>query len=358
MDKDLILDGSFASVSTGAHPGLRTAKIIYLDDQPNENGFGVEYEDFEDIKKTIIGTPLKMRFLGDDVSGHKGSIPIGFINNVAEAESNGVHQLVIDATLFAEDYPDEVEWLETRYKEGKAPGVSFEITYHESILKNGVNWIKGLVARAATFVRSPAYGSRTALLALASDKDISAEDFMKELSALANEVSPKIPVKGGNIRMEEELERIKAELAALKETLNDKEKEIETLSAEKDALATEKGELETSLAEKDEVISGYVQKETLTARQAILAEAGITVEVKPERITKMDDEQFTEYVADLKAVAEAAKKETTPVKKLVSERNPRLPRFNPDDSAEKPSASELAGRFKNYSRSTASEDTE
>jgi len=361
--KNLYLDGSFAEISEKdfAHPGLRTARIVYCDDQPNANGFGIEYADFAEIKQSLLHTPVKMKFTGMGTAGHKGSIPIGHVTSVSEDEVNGVHRIILDSALYADDYPDEIEWLDAQYEKGlldpsEMPGVSFEVTYHDSVLKDGVQWIKGLVARAATFVRSPAYGNRTALLALAADKNINAEDFMTELSALIENNESQKPPEGGNNRMDKELEEALARIKALEEEkstltaeLADKQTEIDTLTSTNTALTAE-------IEEKDSKISEFETKEVLAERKSALAEAGITLEVKNERIVAMSAEDFDAYVEDLRAVSEAAKKDKTETKKLMASRQTRLPKFETEE--ETTSVGELATKLKSLSRSTTSEDTE
>lgn len=174
------------------HPGLRTVRFIFCDDQPNENGQGIEYSDFAELKQSAIGTPIKVKFLGKGVGGHYSSIPIGHIKAMSEREAEGgVHQLIADGILYAEEYPDEVEYLAHSFAEGKAPGVSWELSYNSerSIVKNGIQWLKGLLTRAATFVSDPAYGNRTAILALASNRNIDAAQFMEELTMLVGEAA-------------------------------------------------------------------------------------------------------------------------------------------------------------------------
>lgn len=356
--KNIFLDGSFAeiSVKNTAHPGLRTAKIIYCDDQPNSNGYGVEYEDFPDLENTLIGTPVKIKFVGTGPSGHKGSIPIGHITQVSEAEVAGVHQLIVDALLFADDYPDEIEYLDTAFAEGKAPGVSFEVTYHDSVLKNGIQWIKGLVARAATFVRSPAYGDRTALLALAADKNLSAEDFMTELSALIVNNESQKTTKGGNNRMDKELEEALAKIATLEAELVTANEAVAAKSGEVVTLTSTNETLTAEIETKDATIAEFESKEVLAERRAALTEAGIELELKAERIIAMSDEDFAAYVEDLKAVAAAAKPDTKETKKLMASRTTRLPKFETD--GEKVETTDLVGKFRSISRSNASEDTE
>lgn len=349
--KEITLHSAIAEMSPEdfAHPGLRKCTFIFCDDQPNENNQGIAYEDFAEIQKSAIGTPIKIRFIkqegttsllgipdhkhaeDDDnyqgAGGHMGSIPIGYIRNMFERKDGDINQLIAEAMLFADEYPEEVGYLDKAYAEGKAPGISWELKYSDSIIKDGIEWLKGLVTRAATFVRNPAYGTRTAILALASNQNINEEQMFLELSELVNDNSPKITVKGGNNRMDEkEIQKLQDELAAAKESLAEKEKEVETL--------TDKvNELTTANSEKAEKIAEYETKEKIASRTAALVEAGVTLPTEPEKlaakqafIAKMDDESFAEYKDDLATAIAASKKRDTK-EGLASRRPLEIPRF-------------------------------
>jgi len=303
------------------HPGLRIARFVFCDDKPNQNGVGVEYEDFAEIIKTSIGTPVKMKFLGQTVSGHLGSVPIGHITNMFENElGDGTHQLIADASLYADDYPDEIDYLEQSFAESKAPGISFEMSYKNDVLKEGVKWLKGLVTRAATFVRDPAYGNRTALLALASNNKMDAETFMKELTALI-EMKPITKDEGGNNVTEEEAKKLQDALVEAKER-------IQELEAEKTTLETTSAELSAKLDVANESLSTYAEKELVSKRTQAVMDAGITVdpaklEQKQNFWVHLSDEAFAEYVEDLKIATAAATKTATAERKTVG-----LPRFS------------------------------
>lgn len=308
--KEITLHSAIAELSPEdfAHPGLRVCKFIFCDDQPNDNDMGIEFSDFDEIKRSAIGTPVKMKFLGNTAGGHAGSVPIGFIKNIYDNKTeDGVNQLVADAILFADEYPDEIDYISTKFAEGEAPGLSWELRYSDSVIKDGIEWLKGLVTRAATFVRNPAYGNRTAILALASNKNIDETQLMQELSEIVQENSSSN--EGGKTRMDEqEIKELKEKLANIESLLAEKESEITDLNSKI-------GDLSTALSERDNTINEYKQKEVLASRIAALAEAGIPLPTEPEKlaakealIAKLDDDAFAAYKADLaEAIAEAKK---------------------------------------------------
>lgn len=352
---DLILEGALASITPSTHPGLARGRFVFCDDQPNRNNQGIEYEDFPEIKATLIGSPVKMRFSKGKEDNHAGSIPIGHIDGFIEEEENGVHTLIADCVLYAEEFPEEIQYLRTAFAEDKAPGLSYEVRYRNSIIKDGIEWVKNLAVRAATFVRNPAYGNRTRLLALASNQNISPEDFMQELIAMANEENSDNTEKGGNKRMtDQEIQKLQDDLRTAQTALAEKVTELTEKDGVIQGLTTEKETLTSSLKEKDTKIAEFETKEVLASRKASLVDAGITLEIKPERLTSMDNESFAAYVEDLKAVA-ATKK---PAKlALASDKGTAVPRFTPTEISV--SGSDLLTKFKNMSRSHANAaDTE
>lgn len=342
------------SLEDFSHPGLRRMKFIFCDDQPNENSMGIQYEDFDAIMKSAIGTPVKVKFLGEGIGNHLGSVPIGHIVSMAEREEAGVHQLVADAILFADDYPEEISWLQDKFDKQEAPGISWELSYKEkeSIIDKGITWLKGVVTRAATMVRDPAYGKRTAILALASNREISDEQLLRVFSQLNDDDSPKITTEGGSNRMEKELQDLRDELAALRTS-------TDTALAEKDTriteLETKISDLESAVSEKDTALAAYKTKEVLAQRTSELAAAGITLPEDPDKraakeafYLSLSDEAFATVKEELAEAIASVKKEE-PKKGLASlQQRSSLPKLTVDSVATETDA--LTERFKSYAR--------
>lgn len=285
------------------HPSLTRVKFVLADDKPNVNGQGIEYEDFADLAKTAINMPIKMRFAKTGAKagaqGHQGSINLGHITNVNEnTTEDGTHQLLADGVLYTDEYPSEIDYLKTSFASGTAPGLSWEIGYEKSVIKNGINWLKGVLTRAATFVRNPAYGKRTALLALAS-QDISEEEFNQGLIALASEFAPNTELQGGNKVTEEEIKKLKDDLEAATKAAKEAT----------DKLAT----AEATVTSQADVIAGYKKAVLVTERTQKLTDAGFPLpteaadlEKKQEFLAALAEETFVEYLADLAAMKKAA----------------------------------------------------
>lgn len=292
------------------HPLLTIAKFVFADDKGNSNNQGIKADDFDEVIKTAIHMPVKMRYLGASAGGHQSSVPIGHIIKMdKETLADSSNRLVASAVLYSEEFHDEVMFLKEAFNKGEAPGISYEIMYADSVEENGIQWLKKMITKAATFVRSPAYGNRTALLALATRQDIDSEEFLTDFVTMAQDWAGESLSKkskeentqeeGGKL-MEEELKQLKAEAEGLKE-------QIESLKKENDDL---KEKLTTTNAE-----LAKLNEEALAAtREKKYLEAGFSLESDAEKAAKkrafwisLSEEAFEEYIADLKAAKGATK---------------------------------------------------
>ena len=286
------------------HPLLTMIKFVFADDRgallSSSNGLpqGIKAEDFDEVIKTAIHMPIKMNFLGAKrgVQGHVGSLPIGHITQMEkDTAEDGTNRLIASAVLYGEEFPDEIQFIRTAFAEGKSPGISYEIVYNDPLIENGVEWLKNMITRAATFVRSPAYGKRTALLALASNSDLSDEDFATELLAI---IKPKEEPK----HMDEDKEKI-AKLEA----------DATARTSELDALKAQVTDFTGQLATLTDENSNLKKTALMESRVRAFTEAGFTLEADAEKASKkkdvfasMSDEVFAEYIADLKAASAKA----------------------------------------------------
>lgn len=339
------------------HPLLTRIKFILATNEgarlsTSKTGLkqGIKEEDFDDVIKTAINMPIKLRYLRNGVGNHFGSIPVGHISNIEKVDlEDGIKGLVAEGVLYASEYPDEVDYLKTAYAANEAPGISYEIRYDQekSIIEDGVEWIKDLITQAATIVRSPAYGSRTAILALASNKELSTEEFNEEVLSI---IAPKEADNKGGSQMDEkdkEIQRLTA-LAAEKEDAlkTETDKLTNELNSVKTELTTVKGELETVTAENAKLLNTI----KMESRAKAYAEAGLEfdedaekAQAKKELLTKMEDDVFATYLADLK---EAKTKKTATA--LASASNRGVPRLSATDKVE--SVDDLKEQLRGISR--------
>lgn len=304
--KDSIIKIVLASIEVqpqADNPFLTIAKFIFADNKENENGMGIEYEEFPAIAASAINMPVKMRYLGEGIGNHAGSVPIGHITKMEiqdDVVDSEIKRLIGTAALYSDEYPDEITYLVEAFNSGNAPGISWELAYSDSIVRNGIHWLKGIITKAATFVRNPAYGKRTALLALASDQRLSDEELDEELLKLTK--SSSIDTGGNKVELEELqklLDAAKAELANVKT-------ELETLKTEHNLVTEENGTLKEKLAS--------IEKSALVEERARKwVEAGFTFSEEAEKATEkreflagLEANVFDAYLSDLVA-AKASK---------------------------------------------------
>jgi len=314
------------------HPFLTVASFILADDKPNINNQAISEAEFQGIIDSAVGMPIKMKFTGEDVDNHAGSIPIGHIRSIQKITADdGTNQLVAEALLWKEEFPEEIYFLKEAYAEGKAPGISYEMGYKDSETIGGIQWLKKVVTMAATFVKNPAYGTRTHLLALAS---LSEEERNTQILALAKhieETTEPITDKGGNLVNEELETQLRAEAAS-------KQTEIEELLAK---LA----ESDTTITQLQSKVADMELASVIDNRTRQYADAGFALEADAEKadkkkalIASFNDDQWTEYLADLvaaKATAAPAAPapSTDPAVLAIAEASARnaIPRLSLDD---------------------------
>jgi len=303
------------------NPLLTIARFIFADDKgaPLSTADatplqGIEFEDFDEVIDTAMHMPVKMNFSGEDVARHEGAYVIGHISKMEKAVAeDGTNQLVAEAVLYKDEYPQEVKWLKEKYDAGEAPGISYEIAYGSSIIKNGVEWLKNLITAAATFVKSPAYGKRTALLALASAK--TDEEFVSTMKTFVAQAegTQKETIEGGiNV---DELEKVQQEAATYKAEAETKAGEITRLM---DVITAKDAEI-SSL---NDNVATLTNEKKLETRQRMFTEAGFMLEADAEKSDKkkafwltLSDESFDEYLADLVAAKAMATSKELPDKK-------------------------------------------
>jgi hypothetical protein len=312
-------------VPTGDYknPFLTLAKFVFADDKGNKNRQGIELEDFPAVALSAIDMPVKMKFKGDGPDSHLGSIPIGHIKSMETIQNeDGVNQLIAWAALYNAEYPDEITYIKEKHAEGKAPGLSWELVYNASVMRDGVEWLKGIVTKAATFVRSPAYGSRTHLMALASTsgEDSSLVELAKEILAQAKETE----TEGGNQVNEEELKKLQTELTEAKEAAKDAEASKESEITRLNGLLEDKDKEISSLTEK---VEGMQRAALIEERTQKIVSAGLTLEADAEKLGKkkefwasLSDDAFEEYLSDLLAAKASAK----PASASIQDRLPKL----------------------------------
>lgn len=301
-----ILKTAQSELVHSSNPLQKTIKFVFADDQPDGNNRVLDHSEFANVMRTAIGMPIKMKFDGAGVGEHEGAIPVGAITGMHEDEVEGVHRLIAEASLWADEYPEEIEWLVKAYADKRAPGFSYELVYEDSEHVSGLERIKNVITGAAAMVRVPAFGNRTPLLALA-ELTVKNPERADEIINLITEAFD-TKAKGGNSMDEKELEQLQAK-AALVESLQAQVAE----AASKDSVIED---LNKQLAKKDEdltaandTIASMQRDNLLNARVQKYVEAGFTLEAEAEKadarknlFASLSDDQFEAYIADLVAI--------------------------------------------------------
>lgn len=301
------------------HPLLSTIKFILatanegysLSTKKGGLKQGIKEEDFDDVIKTAINTPIKMRYLGyrGGVGNHLGSIPIGHITKIDKTTlPDGVVALAAEGVLYTNEYPDEIEFLKTAHAAGEGPGISYEIKYdnNKSVIEDGTEWIKGLITQAATIVRSPAYGNRTAILALASNSELTDDELNDGLRSLVKPEASEIE-GGSDMDKDKEIERLTALASEKESALTAKAAEIEALTKEFEDIKTKLAETTSENEKLNKTILLEKRVQAYSAAGLAFDEDAEKATAKKELLAKMDEDVFSAYLADLSAVKDAKK---------------------------------------------------
>jgi hypothetical protein len=168
-----------AEAAISLNPLYQWVKLVVCDDIPNGNKQQIEEAEFPNLIKTGISSPIKMadKKISD---GHGAAFghPIGVISQLKQ-EGN---KLLALAALWKKERPEDVSMLKDMYTSGNPPNVSWEISYSESELVDGVEKLKGCILNGLAIVGMPAYQGRTPFIAMSS---LDVEEVTAELGEAA-----------------------------------------------------------------------------------------------------------------------------------------------------------------------------
>lgn len=230
-----------AEAAVSLNPYFQWAKIIVTDDLPNLNNQRIPLDEFANIIKTGVSTPIKMTFAKVS-DGHKEAMGkiIGTITQLMQEEN----KIVALAALWKKERPNDIEMLKDMYNRGTPPNVSWEISFAESQKEDtGVEALYGTALTGLAIVGNPAYAGRTAFVAMASKEE--EESNVEELEQLTQ----------AKETLEKELAEIKEKLeasAAELEDLRQYKKEIEDAKALEEKFAAVKTKFTEAGIEKDD----------------------------------------------------------------------------------------------------------
>lgn len=228
---EFIDDTDTAEAAVGLNPYFQWAKIIVTDDQPNLNKQRIPSEEFDNIIRTGVFTPIKMTF-SEISKGHKEAFGkvIGTLTQLIK-EGNRVIGL---AALWKKERPEDIGMLKDMYEKGTPPNVSWEMAFrNNSVDDDGIESLLDTSLTGLTIVSNPAYAGRTSFVAMSSVED-QEETNVEELEQLKEKVTE---LETNLSTVNDELTQAKAELDELrtyKKTIEDEKLENERFSAIKE----------------------------------------------------------------------------------------------------------------------------
>lgn len=296
------LNEAFASVSL--NPTFRWCKFVLTDDQPNGNKHRIPEEEFDNLIRTGVSTPIKMA-TGHIADGHEGATPIGVIHSLTKT-GNKILGL---AALWSQERKEDVELIKKQYDDGNPVNLSWEVLYASSQDEdNGVKVLRDTVLRATTFVGLPAYQGRTPILQVAA-------------------------MEGTNLELEQAMLKIgelETSLANLQTDLTQKITELDSVKSEKEVLASYKANIEAELAkvEKIQVIQNKFKEAGIEKDEQYFTE-------NAEKLLGLGDSEFDFMLQEFVSFASKLKTSTA---------SQDIPNFT---STDKLSPKEIANKLRN-----------
>jgi DNA repair exonuclease SbcCD ATPase subunit len=251
------------------NPLLTYVKFVLTDDRPNNNNMRIPKEEFANLIRSGLYTPIKMAE-GQINDGHDQSKPLGVIVHLKEQEN----RILGMGVLWNEERPEDIELIKQRYAENKPLDLSWEIGHKDSFFDDdGVENLTDCILKGTTLVGLPAYAGRTIITEVQSSNETKEDSKLEELEKLQKENKE---LKESISELEEKIteleesqitDEIKTELSELREFKETIEKEalrLEQLEQIKQSF-TEAGveKEETFFEENEETLLSLAQSESL-----------------------------------------------------------------------------------------------
>lgn len=268
------------------NPLYQWVKIVVCDDQPNLNKERIPLEEFDNVLKTGVNSPIKMSE-GAISAGHKeahGKV-IGTITHLIK-ENNMVKAI---GALWKRERPEDIAMLKDMYAKNELPQVSWELGYTDQETEaDGIKILKGVVLEALAIVARPAYAGRTPIYAMASH-EVDEEPNL--------EVNTNV----------DELEQLKQQFSELETKYKEAQTLIESLTGERDSLAEYKNTIE---AEKAEVVKLASIKTKFKEAEIEKSEDYFTQ--NKDRLLKLDEDELDFMVQEIASGLKVSESSTTP----------------------------------------------
>lgn len=237
---EFVDDPNIAEAAIADNPFFQWAKIVVTDDKPNLNKQRIPLDEFGNLIKSGLYTPIKMSF-SEISKGHKEAMGkvIGTITQLTQDND----KLIALAAFWKKERPEDLEMLKDMYTKNMPPNVSWEVAFSESKFdEEGIETLIGDKLTGLTIVSNPAYGGRTPFIAMSS-AETEEDDLVEELEEYKSKVT----------QLEKELSDIKASMA-------EKETALAELQEYKTKIEEAKAADEKFVAIKDKFKNAGIEK--------------------------------------------------------------------------------------------------
>lgn len=292
-DKKTVFHGMMTATASSYHPLQSTLTFVFTDFLPNANRQGVPVEEAQNVIDTGLHMPVKLKLSGENAAGHYKAKPIGPITAM-RLEGD---RIIGEAIVWRDEFPTEVEFLETASAEEGGVQFSWELYHHgDYVDQSGVQWLTGIVTAGIAIVDVPAYRGRTPLLSIA--EEMTMEDELEQRVAVAaeehvvvEEVVPTQPIA---------VVEVPPGPTALESAMA----ELDACRAERDALASEVVELRAFRAG---VEAASARMRLTAVRSAALIDAGIILtddefREQADFLLSLSDDAFSAYIKSIASV--------------------------------------------------------
>jgi hypothetical protein len=214
--KSILVAGTVALAEEQPHPLQMRLTLVLTPFTGNANGMGVPLSEASNFIRTAKNQPFKINFNGT-AGGHRLAYPVGLITQATLIE-NDEPLIIGEAIVWKDQYPDVAEYLATN-----TAHTSWELYYQEAVLRDGVEWLQGIIFAGTCVVNDPAYKGRTPILAVAQIMEL--EELQAQVSTLTAEKTELV----------DKLTALESTLADVQKSLNETAQELTALHAEKTA---------------------------------------------------------------------------------------------------------------------------
>lgn len=291
------IKGSVRSISSFQHPLQKRMDFVFSDFEPNRNGQGIPTTELENLISTGKNMPIKL-VLNNNEKVHYGSIPIGPISHLEKGTFEGRDAIIGHALLWSEEYPDAVNYIQSKLDAEEGIYFSWEVYYKNAEKIGEVSWLQDCVVAAATIVDDPAYSKRTPLISFSefvkNGDNVMDEKTVKELEAAQAEVQKK----------EQFITELQKRVEGLEKAVATSTGEAETL---RQTVTEQTAELQELRQYKTRAEAERLAAELRTNRKAAIEQAGVEYdfESNADKVLGMNEDAFHGW---LSAMSEMSKK--------------------------------------------------